>query len=270
MNQITIEQKNNFLMNGYIIFPQLFSIDEVTIIANKAIDLKTIAESLAENIFDQDIHKIIYNGTQFVIQKNDDLVKIHRIVWVGSIAPDLLDISRQNKLLTPISEILRAEQANHIINQIHFKMPNDGVDFSIHQDIHNRRDFDHSWSNTNGDTSYIVCITAVDQMTYYNGPIILIPSSHVEEVARDQLKNKFDLNDGIPLLLSSGDTACMHQYLVHWSLPNESTNSRIVLINGFSYLGANHEVYPGDGSGELVNLIAPLDQANYSSIYVEV
>lgn len=40
-------------------------------------------------------------GTQFVVDKIDDYVKISRIVWAGAAEPELLTISRQPKLMIP-------------------------------------------------------------------------------------------------------------------------------------------------------------------------
>ena len=84
--------------------------------------------------------------------------------------------------------------------------------------------------------------------------MLIAGSQKKGEISREQLEDKFDLSKAIPLLMAAGDTVCMHQHLVHWSSPNESSSSRFTLINGFSYPGANHAQYPGDGSNELIDL----------------
>jgi ectoine hydroxylase-related dioxygenase (phytanoyl-CoA dioxygenase family) len=245
----------DFSNDGYIIINKLLNSQEISVISQKANSLKSMALDLSQTLNNSQINKIEHQGTQFVIQNDNDHTIIHRIVWAGGAEPELLNFSRQNKLLNIVGSLLETKQANHIINQLHFKMPGDKVEFSWHQDIHHRRDYDPNWHNMNQDKSYVVCITAIDPMTLENGPIMLVPDSHKSgEVLRDTLTDKFDLNTYIPLLLDPGDTACMHQYLVHGSDINNSTNSRIVLINGFAFIGSNHAKYPGNTSGEIIDL----------------
>ncbi len=255
MTQISEDQISKFLDSGYLILPALFSSQEVEILLNKANSLEYKARNLSKNLADSEVHPVKEQGSVFVIQNIEQLVKIHRIVWAGAAEPDLLNISKQSKLLTPISQLLESPKAAHIINSLHLKLPNDGVEFSIHQDIHHRRNYDSNWENINGGRTYVVCVTSINSMTENNGPIMIIAGSHKQgEIPRDHLKDRFEFNTAIPLLLEPGDTACMHQYLVHWSLPNESSDSRLVLINGFAYPGANHSPYPGDGSGVIIEL----------------
>ncbi len=156
---------------------------------------------MAANLPKNEVHKITHKGTQFVIQNIDELVKIHRIVWAGAAEPELLSISKQDKLLTPISQLLESNKANYIINSVHLKLPNDGIQFSLHQDIHHRRNYDHNWKNVNDDRSYLACVTAIDSITKENGPIMLIAGSQKKgEISREQLEDKFDLSKAISLL----------------------------------------------------------------------
>ncbi len=257
MNELSQTQIDYFLNNGYLLMRGLFNLDEVNIIQERINSLKNQANELAKNLSDSEVHKITHQGTQFVIQNIDASTKIYRFVWAGSAEADLLNLSRQNKLLTPVAQLLETSQANHIINSVHPKFSGDGVEYTIHQDIYHRRNYDPYWENINGDRSYVACITAINPMTKENGPIMVIPGSQMQgEIASNQLKYQ-DLTKAVPLLLEPGDTACMHQYLLHYSLPNESSNSRFTLINGFSYPDANHSPYPGEGSGTLIDLILP-------------
>jgi len=255
MASLSQEKISYFLENGYIILNNLFTLDEVNIVKSRIYALRDEANGLSNQLLDSQIHKILHKGTQFVVQKIDESIKIHRFVWAGAAEPDLLNISQQNKLLEPIAQILETRQANHIINSVHPKFSGDGVKFSIHQDIYHRRNFDPSWENINEDRSYVVCITAIDNVTRENGPIMVIPGSHkLGEMTKEELQHQ-DLSQSSPVLLNSGDTVCMHQYLVHYSMENESEVSRFVLVNGFSYPNANHAPYPGEGSGLLIDLI---------------
>lgn len=257
MSNLLQERLESFLDQGYVIIPHLFNDKEINVISKSIENLKKHALDLATNVTDYMENKILSKGTQFVIQKfADDFIQIKRTVWAGKAEPELLEISRQDKLLNIVSKLLNTTSADHIINQIHYKFPGDNISFPPHQDIHNRRAFDHLWKNVNGDRSYVVCITAIDKNTIENGPLKYVKGSHKwGEVNLDSLKDIVNLDDAEVLLLNSGDTVCIHQYLVHYSEPNLSSNSRNVLINGFSYPGANHALYPGDGSGETISLV---------------
>ena len=167
-------------------------------------------------------------------------------------------------------QILDNTEADHIINQVHFKDPGDGVSFPWHQDELNRRFFDSEWEDCGKNGSYVAAITAIDPCTVENGAIFVIPGSHqygylnfekflsTEELQAHLMNNKqVDVANKIqePLLMQPGDTVFMHPRLIHGSWPNTSNQSRRVLINGFSSPGANHRQYPGIGSTKRISLI---------------
>lgn len=255
INLLSREQINNFFTLGYVIIPGLFNEEEIATIATKAESLKIEACRLAEN----NSGKVMHRGSEFVVDKIEDVVKISRIVWAGAAEPELLNISRQSKLLYLVSQLLSSKTADHLINQLHYKLPHDGVEFPWHQDIHNRRNFDPYWININGKGSFVQSIIAIDPMTAENGAIFLVPYSvKYGDIPKYIFQDGFEtiLDDGIvPLLLNPGDVVLMHPYLVHGSFPNESEQPRIILINGFSYPGANGAQYPGDGSTETIMLL---------------
>ena len=258
MTKLTQEHIKNFLEQGYFILKGIFTEQEMESIENYANKLEYKARNFI--LADDQIHKIMDGGTQFVIQSIDGVFKIHRIVWAGATEPYLLNISRKSELLNAVSQILQSNYADHLINQLHFKFSNDGVKFSSHQDIHHRKNYDSKWENVNGERSYVVCVTAIDPMTEVNGPLMVIRGSNkLGELIRSELHNQFNEQNATPIILDIGDTVCMHQYLVHYSLPNESDTPRKVLINGFSSKGANHEQYPGEESAKLIELSPPLD-----------
>jgi hypothetical protein len=129
--------------------------------------------------------------------------------------------------------------------------------------VHNRRNFDPNWQDLNGKGSFVQSIIAIDPMTVENGPILMVNQSvKYGEIPRNIFKNQLNeimaLNEIIPLLLNPGDVAFMHPYLIHGSFPNESEQSRIILINGFAYPGANIKAYPVAGSAEEIILVDKL------------
>ena len=185
-------------------------------------------------------------------------------MWAGKSRKELFQYGRSPKILAPVAQILHSSTASHLINQLHFKLPQDGVTFPWHTDLQNRMAFDKNWEDVNGTGSYVVAITAIDKITKENGPLYVIPSSHLlknlefDRFCKTEALPK-ELNaeaNCIPLLMDSGDTVFMDPRLVHGSWENNSQNERKVFINGFSYPGANHAEYPGNGSGELIKLDA--------------
>jgi ectoine hydroxylase-related dioxygenase (phytanoyl-CoA dioxygenase family) len=251
------KQLDEYFATGILIVPNFFNKQEVAQVSACANRLQAEAERLSK---DQS-GKVMYKGTQFVVDRVGDKTQIQRIVWAGAAEPQLLNLARQSKLLIPVRQILGSTKADQLINQLHFKNPGDGVKFDWHQDVKNRRSFDPNWQDINGKGSFVQTIIAIDPMTVENGTIYYVPNSQTRgdlflEKIKDpaELKRIAELDRAIPLLLNPGDIVFMHPHLVHGSEPNESTVSRRVFINGFSYPGANTKPYPGEGSAQSIDL----------------
>lgn len=251
------KQLEEYEAEGILVVRNFFSPAELQQVAQCADRLQKEAETLSL----QQNGKVMHKGTQFVIDRNNDQIQIHRIVWAGAAEPQLLRLARQPKLLQPVAQILGSDQADQLINQLHYKIPKDGVKFAWHQDVKNRRTFDPLWEDLNNKGSFVQTIIAVDQMTADNGTIFYVPYSHkrgdlfLEKITDDaELTRVAELDKAVPLLLNPGDIIFMHPYLVHGSEPNESTAMRRIFINGFSYPGANKQPYPGEGSAERIAL----------------
>ena len=94
---------------------------------------------------------------------------------------------------------------------------------------------------------------AIDPLKVENGTMYFIPKScsmgHIGLDAVQNKESKFDVKTAVPLLMEPGDVAMFGPYTIHGSFPNESEDPRRILINVYSYPGANHRVYPGEGSG---------------------
>ncbi len=250
-------QIDEYYATGILIIPNFFNkqeIEQVSLCANR---LQMEADKLSQ----EQTGKVMHKGTQFVIDKKNNKLQIHRIVWVGSAEPQLLKLGRQLKILVPVGQLLGSTEADHLINQLHFKLPNDEVKFDWHQDIKNRRNFDPNWQDVNQKGSFVQTIIAIDPMTEKNGAIYYVPKSHtrgdlfLDKITdAEELKKIGELDKAIPLLLNPGDIVFMHPYLIHGSQPNESSMSRRAFINGFSYPGANKQPYPGEGSAQRIVL----------------
>jgi len=259
VNSIMLSQSqlDEYNSEGLLIIHGFFTKEEVNQVSQCADRLQKEVEvlSLKQN------GKVMHKGTQFVIDRNNNKIQIHRIVWAGAAEPKLLKLARQPKLLEPVAQILESDHADQLINQLHYKLPNDGVKFGWHQDVKNRRTFDPNWEDLNHKGSFVQTIIAIDPNTAENGCMYYVPRSHVrgdlflDKVTDPEELNRIgELDKAVPLVLNPGDIVFMHPYLVHGSEPNESTNPRRIFINGFSYPGSNKQPYPGDGSAQQISL----------------
>jgi len=255
---LTEAQAAQYYEEGCVVVRKLFSQETVDKIASSANRLKEEALEIGK----LQKGKLIHRGTQFVLSDNNGGTSIQRIVWAGAAAPELLEIGRSPRITYPVSQLLGSKFADHLINQLHFKLPHDNVRFPWHMDFHHRKAFDPDWQDLNGNGSFVQVLTAIDEHTEENGPLWVIPGSHKYGISdfepcedSSELPLEVDIAKAVPLILSPGDTAFMHPRMIHHSLPNESEFERKTFINGFSYPGSNHKSYPGEGSAQEISLI---------------
>jgi len=273
---LSTEQLNSFEKDGYLIVRNLFSIEEVSRINNcltRALDkAKAIAEQtqIDENIVIGSAFRCAYEGNNGnsasikAINNIDGSVSVQLISWIGGVEPELIELARQDKLKVPVSQLLGSSKADHLINQAHYKMPFDGVSFPWHQDIQHRRTFDPRWEDLNRRGSFVQVLTAVDRATEENGPLIVIKGSHRKELYLEKkqkeaieriILEEYPNEEWTPILMEPGDTMFMHPLVLHKSDANQSHESRMLFVNGFSYPGANKMPYPGSGSAKTIHLL---------------
>lgn len=277
-----------FFTDGYVVCKNRYALDEVAKIKQCTDRLRQKAELLYSHITENNISKlgsytlsddgsfdvhfinpngennlyyIDYEGARFILGSANAKMVIHRIVWAGGAEPYLLEVSRQDKLLHPVSQLLRSNTADHLINQIHFKMQGDGVEFKWHQDVMNRRSYGKRWADVNGTGSFVQTFIVLDDTTSENGTLNLVKGVPPQgdlflETVKDleQLRKVARLDEAFPLELNAGDVLFMHPHTVHGSEPNNSSQIRRLLINGFSCPGANNGDYPGMGSAKKIDL----------------
>src|SRR3990167_5815904 len=175
---LTPEQLRFYQANGYVVIPSVFSQEEV-------FALSRITEVLAREakefqVTDPTNHIENLRGSHVVLaQTKDGRTAVKRLVWAAAAAPDLLIMGRDQRILQLASQILGSDEADHLINQVHLKEPHDGVSFPWHQDEQNRRMFDPEWQDCGNNGSFVQIITAIDPSTPENGPLLIIPGSHL-------------------------------------------------------------------------------------------
>ena len=63
------------------------------------------------------------------------------------VQPSLEPFVRSEKLMHTFFELLGTSDLEHLICQVHPKLPGDGVAYAKHQDVQFRRQFDPEWSD---------------------------------------------------------------------------------------------------------------------------
>jgi ectoine hydroxylase-related dioxygenase (phytanoyl-CoA dioxygenase family) len=181
-------------------------------------------------------------------------VRIERIVWCGAAEPELAALGRDGRLLRVAAQILDSPLMSQLINQAHFKLPGDELEFPWHQDSTHRR-YGQEWTDVNGRGSYVQTVVAVDDMTESNGPLEFLPGScrwgHLG-LPEGQLPAGADLEDVVTVTMPAGSVALFGPYTFHRSQPNRSSEPRRAFVNGFASPEANRRVYPGCGTGSPV------------------
>lgn len=258
MEQIlTDRQVKEFYETGYVIIPALFTIDEIEELRQGFDRLVEAAQGLNG--------MVIHKGSQFVTatieEDGQTRTQIKRVVWCGAAEPVFLKYGQDRRLTALAGQLMQCNEMNQLINQAHFKMPNDGVFFPFHQDSLHRGYGTDAWRDINGKGSYVQIVMGIDEVTMENGPMQFIPGScrngHLGlpySETEQTVSPLFSEADAIPVLMQPGDIAAFGPYTIHGSLPNISDSSRRVFINGFAYPGANSRTYPGEGSGCLISL----------------
>ncbi|MFG1487015.1 phytanoyl-CoA dioxygenase family protein [Halobacteriovorax sp. RZ-1] len=237
----------DFYENGFCIVEGLFDYSEIKRIKRSFDNLYEASQTIDETQ--------MLKLAQFVFDKT----ALNRIVWCGGYDEHLLDIGADKKILSVVSRILESNEMVQLINQAHFKLPGQIVEFKWHQDSEHRRYGTEMWEDVDGRGSYVQTVMAIDDMNSLNGPLKFIPKSHLQGHLNykenpsiiDELLEKLP---AIDLKLKAGDVAFFGPYTFHSSSLNKTDSPRRVLINGYAQPGANKREYPGAGYGRRLTL----------------
>jgi ectoine hydroxylase-related dioxygenase (phytanoyl-CoA dioxygenase family) len=248
-----------FYDDGYLILEDLFSREEVAEMAEAAERLRAVGRELAAALPASDgeagERKVEHAGSQFVFGGSNGSCRLQRVVWAGGCEPSFLDCGRDVRLTAVVGQLLGSATAEQLLNQLHAKYPNDGLEFEPHQDSEHRRYGTPEWRDVDGRGSYVQTVVAIDDSTPDNGPLIFYPRSgrrgHLEA---DAVRRRYQGRPGVPALLSAGSAAFFGPYVVHRSAENRGVAPRRIAINGFALPGANSRPYFGAGTGVPVDL----------------
>ena len=204
----------------------------------------------------------MHRGSQFVLGEIEHglrrgQVRIERVVWAGAAAAELLEFGAHPQLTHWAAQVLESTKLQQLINQVHFKLPGDGVAFAWHQDAQHRRYGTDLWTDINGRGSFVEMATLLDDNTADNGPLQFVRHScrlgALPLDADGNLPLKYVVADRVEAAIApAGSVILFGPFAIHGSSPNLSQRKRRLLLNGFCVPGANRRVYPGDGAGRLL------------------
>lgn len=256
--RLSARQVDEFFATGWITAKGLFKTEEVENMKACFDDLERMATGLTSTG--------LHHGSHFVLGEKDRQKVIKRVVWAGGSQPYLLQIGADRRLTLPCSQLLDNSVLEQLLSQAHFKRPNDGVIFGWHQDIQHRDKGAGTWDDINGTGSYVQTLIVLDEMTADSGPLLFIPGSsqwgRVDFGEHDyddpdytpHRPPQFHNEDTVTITAQPGDTLFFGPYTAHASFQNNSQRYRRVLINGYACPGANHRVYPGEGSCRTISV----------------
>ncbi|MBX9923081.1 MAG: phytanoyl-CoA dioxygenase family protein [Rhabdochlamydiaceae bacterium] len=246
------EEITTFYEQGYLIKRQCLSADEckdlqkkLTASVDQALDAIKNSKDQSISTSEQFLH---IEGSKIIFKRpSSTSISIARINGIGGMQPSLLKIGRSEKMLRTFFALLGTSDLEHLIFQVHPKMPGDGIAFPKHRDIQFRQSYDPDWQDILGNGSYAICVIPVDPMTQENGGLWIDKNNY--PIPQDKEEER------VWIEAQPGDLLFMHPYLFHGSGPNQSpTASRKTLLTGFCAFGANHKTYPGTAINTRITL----------------
>jgi hypothetical protein len=240
---LTPEEITLFYQQGYLLKEQALSLREINQLdetVSSTIQQALEQIQLSDDPIVSDEEQFLYINESRVVFKrhSNQSISIARINGCSGIEPALLKIARSEKMVHTFFELLGTSDIEHLICQIHPKLPNDKIAFPKHRDIQFRKLFDPNWEDILGNGSYAICIMPTEPMSPENGGLWIDANNYPEPQGLDEKR--------IWIYAKPGDLLFMHPYLYHGSGPNLSlTESRKTLLTGFCAFGANHKSYPG-------------------------
>ncbi len=245
---LSSQEKARFERDGILVLPDQFSTSEVERLRRALDRLQEYGADLTETE--------VRRGAQFVIAgtRPGGGPRILRVVWCGAAHPELQALGVDRRILGNAAGLLGETAVDQLVSQVHFKEPNDGVEFPPHQDAWNRRYGTELWNGRNHDGDYVQVLLTVDAMTLDNGPLLYVPGSHrwgplVGDDRRSQVDAVVAERGLTPVLGPPGTLVFFGPFLIHGSRPNQSSGPRRVVINGYARVGVNRRRYHGAGTG---------------------
>jgi ectoine hydroxylase-related dioxygenase (phytanoyl-CoA dioxygenase family) len=180
--------------------------------------------------------------------------RLHRVTWCGGASDAIARYGPDPRFVHLAAEVLGSDDLVQLIQQAHFKLPGDGVDFGWHQDASNRRYGSPEWNDVDGRGSFAQIALAIDPMSPDNGGLRFLPGTQRLGFVADPRTgalppSALEGTDVVSPVLAPGDAVVFGPFVIHGSGPNTGTIPRRLFLQGYALPGANGRVYPGCGLG---------------------
>lgn len=240
---LTEDEIAQFYEQGYLLKRQCLKSNEMeklNVELTKVIEhaLEELRQSSDQSVSEAD-QITFMDGSRVVFKRRpDQTLALVRVNGCSGMNPALLDTVRSEKMVRTFFELLGTNDLEHLISQIHPKLPGDKIEYPKHRDIQFRKSFDPEWEDVLGNGSYAICLIPIDKMGPENGGLWVDKNNYPEPQGLEE--------DRLWLDMEPGDFLFMHPHVYHGSGPNTSSQiSRKMLLTGFCAFGANHKAYPG-------------------------
>jgi ectoine hydroxylase-related dioxygenase (phytanoyl-CoA dioxygenase family) len=163
------------------------------------------------------------------------------LLFWPSLTHEYLDAIRKDERMANIVRFFLGDDVKQLNNQVYFRLPGDGDEFSWHRDIRFRKPKARYPGIQN---AYLQTIIAVDDITVDNGAVEFIRGSHLGD---DWDRADFDDDDtsvgrrfsrnnrrGTKYICNSGDVMVWSVMTLHGSERNRSDRMRMTYMNGFA------------------------------------
>ena len=261
---LTANEIERFFADGYLIVPGVLRDDEVAAVRAGCDALEAEGQAIeADGKLDRaGVVGVTHEGGHYTFDHQPDeadaerRTQLRHVSWPGRVAPVLDALGADGRYLSLAAALLGSASMDQLINQIHFKRPGTTVAFPWHQDCVHRGMPQGLFDDVNGRGSFVQIVTAIDDFTEDNGPLMVVPYSHRDGCGSGATgeygrldPSLVDEAKAITPMLKAGDAVIFGPYLIHGSEPNVSSWYRRVFINGYAYPGANRREYVGYAAG---------------------
>ena len=165
---LTPQERKAFRVAGYLVKRQVFFPEEVREMRMAASRLESLALSLAGPT--REGTGVDVGTSRFVLARENGRVQIHRVLWCGGLEPCLLRYGRSPRVTRVVSDLLGSDSADHLLNQLHPKLPGDGVSYEWHTDAEHRR-MGRLFHDADGHGSYVQVLAEPGDVIFF-GPYV--------------------------------------------------------------------------------------------------
>ena len=221
---------NDLINNGFIVYKNFCTPEEIEILNNEAIAIENISSKLVNTEY--------FLGSKIVIPYNrkSESNAFLRAENLSFFSPGILKIATSERIKS-ILNILNNNNFNYqlIINQLNTKFPNDNILYDWHQDTQMEKG---DWYSEEFKEKFLLFSIAITNSEAKNGCLKYIKNSHnFKNINQVNYKDSIDLivNEGEILNLEqkAGDLVVFSPYLVHSSTINHSLEIRRLLLFGY-------------------------------------